>query len=425
MGRIKTVDMRQRLQDRRAFLGTLPPAMMGAGLLRWSESLALAAAENNKRKRACILLWMAGGPSPYETLSPVEGHNNGGGTRSIATSIPGIRVAENLPHIASRMEDFALIRSLTSKEGNHNRASFLLHTGYLPTPTVKYPAFGAVAARQLGDQEDALPPYVRIGSGGRLRVGGGLLGASFDPFVHRAPSKPPSNTEPTTDIHRYRRRLALQTQLQKDQNLATDVQEAHQSTYDKASRMILSSEMQAFDLTREPENVRTAYGESDFGSGCLLARRLIESGVTFVEVNCRGWDTHQDNFTKTRQLSEQVDRPTAALIDDLKQRGLLDSTLVVWMGEFGRTPKINARGGRDHYPRVFSAAMAGGGIRGGQIIGKVSDDGTEVADRPVSIPDLFQTFCRALDVDPESESISSLGRPIKVVEEGTSIEELF
>ena len=189
--------------------------------------------------------------------------------------------------------------------------------------------------------------------------------------------------------------------------------------------MILSSEMQAFDLTREPENVRTAYGESDFGSGCLLARRLIESGVTFVEVNCRGWDTHQDNFTKTRQLSEQVDRPTAALIDDLKQRGLLDSTLVVWMGEFGRTPKINARGGRDHYPRVFSAAMAGGGIRGGQIIGKVSDDGTEVADRPVSIPDLFQTFCRALDVDPESESISSLGRPIKVVEEGTSIEELF
>ena len=189
--------------------------------------------------------------------------------------------------------------------------------------------------------------------------------------------------------------------------------------------MILSSDMKAFDLTCESEHVRAAYGDSDFGSGCLLARRLIESGVTFVEVNCRGWDTHQDNFAKTRQLTEQVDRPTAALIDDLKQRGLLESTLVVWMGEFGRTPKINARGGRDHYPRVFSAAIAGGGIGGGQVIGKVSEDGAEVADRPVSIPDLFQTFCRALEVDPESESISSLGRPIKVVEEGAPIEELF
>ncbi len=189
--------------------------------------------------------------------------------------------------------------------------------------------------------------------------------------------------------------------------------------------MILSPEMKAFDLTREPGHVRAAYGESDFGSGCLLARRLVESGVTFVEVNCRGWDTHQDNFAKTRRLAEQVDRPTAALIDDLKQRGLLDSTLVVWMGEFGRTPKINARGGRDHYPRVFPAAVAGGGIRGGQTIGTVSNDGAEVTDRPVSIPDLFQTFCRALQVNPESENVSSLGRPIKVVESGKPVEELL
>ena len=425
MDRIKTVNVQQRLRDRRAFLRTLPPTMVGAGLLGWPESLALAAAKNKTRQRACILLWMAGGPSPYETFSPIEAHQNGGSTRSIATSVPGIRIAENLPHIASRMDDFALIRSLTSREGNHNRASFLLHTGYLPTPTVKYPAFGAVAAQQLGREEGDLPAYVRIGSGGRLRVGGGLLGAQFDPFIHRSPNKPPGNTEPTTDRRRYQRRLSLQAQLQKDQKLPIGAREAHQSTYDKASRMILSSEMQAFDLTSEADNVRSAYGDSDFGAGCLLARRLIESGVTFVEVNCRGWDTHQDNFAKTRQLTEQVDRPTAALIDDLKQRGLLESTLVVWMGEFGRTPKINARGGRDHYPRVFSAAIAGGGIGGGQVIGKVSEDGAEVADRPVSIPDLFQTFCRALVVDPESESISSLGRPIKVVEEGAPIEELF
>lgn len=424
---MQTVNNQQGV-DRRGFLSTIrgaAGAAMGAGLFGWSESLALAATQNPNAQRACILLWMAGGPSPYETISPLEGHDHGGGTKSIATSVPGIRIAEHLPHIASQMEDFALIRSLTSKEGNHNRASFLLHTGYLPTPTVKYPAFGAVAAQQLGEAQGALPAYVRIGGRQRLRVGGGLLGSKFDPFIHRDPSKPPGNTEPTSSSSRYRRRLSLLAQLQADQKIGAAVKDAHQSTYEKASRMILSPEMQAFDLSSESQQTRAAYGDSNFASGCLLARRLVESGVTFVEVNCRGWDTHQDNFTKTRELAGQIDQPTAALIGDLKQRGLLDSTLIVWMGEFGRTPKINARGGRDHYPRVFSAAMAGGGIRGGQVIGKMSNDGSDVADRPVSIPDLFQTFCRAMELDPESENISSLGRPIKVVEEGRSIDELF
>ena len=189
--------------------------------------------------------------------------------------------------------------------------------------------------------------------------------------------------------------------------------------------MILSPEMKAFDLAGEKEQVRNAYGDSEFASGCLLARRLIEAGVTFVEVNCRGWDTHQNNFSKTRDLAGKVDRPTAALIEDLKQRGLLDSTLVVWMGEFGRTPKINARGGRDHYPKVFTAALAGGGIRGGQAVGRMSQDGTAVAERPVTVPDLFQTYCHSLQLDAESESMSSLGRPIKVVEEGSVVKELF
>ena len=410
---------------RRDFLRTIPTAAMAAGMLPWSDRLALAAAQNKSSHRACILLWMAGGPSPYETLSPLEGHGNGGNTKSISTSVPGIRIAEHLPHIAAQMNDFALIRSLTSKEGNHNRASFLLHTGYLPTPTVKYPSLGAVAALQLGEKRTALPPFVRIGRSTRLRVGGGLLGTQFDPFAHRDPKNPPGNTELTTDTNRYRRRLNLLAQLQETQNVAAGVKDSHQATYNKASRMILSPEMRAFDLSLEPKQIRDAYGNSDFASGCLLARRLVEAGVTFVEVNCRGWDTHQDNFTKTHELAGQVDQPTAALIKDLKQRGLLDSTLVVWMGEFGRTPKINARGGRDHYPRVFSAAMAGAGIRGGQVIGRMSDDGSQVVDRPVSVPDLFQTYCRSLELDPESESISSLGRPIKVVEEGKAVEELF
>ena len=410
--------------QRRDFLRTVPALAATGGMLSLPERLALAAS-GSRKSRACILLWMAGGPSPYETLSPLEGHANGGDTKAISTNVPGIRIAEHFPHMAAQMQDIALIRSLTSKEGNHNRASFLLHTGYLPTPTVKYPAFGAVAAAQQAEAQEALPAFVRIGPGGRLRVGGGLLGSAYDPFVHRKPKDPPKNTEPTTGESRYRRRLGLLTQLQQAQGLNQKTKGAHQTVYDQASRMILSPEMQAFDLKGEEEKVRQAYGDSEFASGCLLARRLIEAGVTFVEVNCRGWDTHQDNFSKTRELAAQVDRPTAALIADLKARGMLDSTLVVWMGEFGRTPKINARGGRDHFPRVFSAALAGGGIGGGQVVGRMSQDGSEVADRPVSVPDLFQTYCRCLELDPESESMSSLGRPIKVVEEGTSVAELF
>ena len=189
--------------------------------------------------------------------------------------------------------------------------------------------------------------------------------------------------------------------------------------------MILSPQMDAFDLMQEPETIRTAYGTSEFASGCLLARRLIEAGVTFVEVHCRGWDTHKDNFTKTPELASQIDQPMAQLITDLKQRGMLDSTLIVWMGEFGRTPRVNPRGGRDHFPRAFCAALAGGGIRGGQVIGKVDEKGTEVTDRPVSVPDLFQTYCQSLQIDAEHENISRSGRPVKIVTEGQSVAELF
>jgi hypothetical protein len=417
---------------RRDFLRCIPTAALAAGTLGWSDRLALSAlaagkTAAGKSHRACILLWMAGGPSPYETFSPLPGHENGGPTKAISTSVPGIQIAEHLPRIAGQMEEIALIRSLTSKEGNHNRASFLLHTGYLPTATVKYPALGAVAAAQLADSQDELPAFVRIGRAGRLRVGGGLLGSGYNPFVHQDPVRPPAHTEPTTNTDRYRRRLSLLRRLEEEYVQGEGAAEAaaHRKLYDKASRMILSPEMRAFDLSQEPERVRTAYGDSPFAAGYLLARRLVEAGVTFIEVNCQGWDTHKDNFTKTPELARQIDTPTAALIADLKQRGLLDSTLVVWMGEFGRTPKINPRGGRDHFPRAFCAALAGGGVRGGQVIGSINDAGTEVVDRPVTVPDLFQTYCRCLKIDAEQENTSSIGRPIKVVETGKPVHELF
>jgi uncharacterized protein (DUF1501 family) len=189
--------------------------------------------------------------------------------------------------------------------------------------------------------------------------------------------------------------------------------------------MVLSPKMEAFDLSRESSAMRGAYGKTDFGSGCLLARRLVEAGVTFVEVGLGNWDTHQDNFTRTHALAGELDRPFAQLVSDLKTRGMLDKTLVVWMGEFGRTPRINPRGGRDHYPRAFSAVLAGGGVRGGRTLGATDAAGAEIEDRPVTAPDLFRTIYKSLGIDAEKENMSPIGRPIKIVDGGKPVDELF
>jgi uncharacterized protein (DUF1501 family) len=189
--------------------------------------------------------------------------------------------------------------------------------------------------------------------------------------------------------------------------------------------MILSPRMKAFDIDSESDKMRDSYGRTPFGAGCLLARRLVEAGVTFVEVNLEGWDTHDDNFTRTAQRCEMFDRPMAQLVKDLKQRGMLEKTLVTWMGEFGRTPRINARAGRDHYPRAFNIALAGGGVRGGQVIGKTDEGGVEVTDRPVTVNDLFRTVYTTLGIDADHENMSRIGRPIKLVDGGEVVSELL
>jgi len=231
----------------------------------------------------------------------------------------------------------------------------------------------------------------------------------------------------TVPEHRYRRRLGLLDRLEGDfaARGGEVVVKNHRQLYGKASRMVLSKDVQAFDIGRESDALRARYGENNFGRGCLLARRLVESGVTFVEIQSRGWDTHQDNFERIGTLAGQVDPGLATLVADLKDRGMLDKTLVVWMGEFGRTPRINPRTGRDHYPRAFNIAVAGGGVRGGQVIGATSADGTQITDRRLTVADLFCSVCHSLKVDPRKENLSPLGRPMKIVDGGETIRELF
>lgn len=410
---------------RRNFLKALPLAGLAAGAWSWTDRIAAAAQELRKNDMACILLWMQGGPSQFETFSPKPGHANGGETKTISTSVSGIEIGEHLPNVAKRMEDLCLIRSMTSKEGSHPRASYLMHTGYLPTATVKYPTLGSIVAKELGNAASELPSFVRIG--GRFNDSAGLLGVDYDPFLMTAAGRLPDNTALPVSQRRFERRLGLLSRLEADYGAANSKQAAddHAKLYAQTARMITSPKMSAFDLEKEPQAVREAYGSGAFGKGCLLARRLVETGVTFVEVGLGNWDTHIDNADKTKDLCGQLDQPFAALLADLKERGRLDKTLVLWMGEFGRTPRINPRAGRDHYPRAFNVALAGGGVKGGQVIGTTSAGGDEVEDRPVSVNDLLRTICTALHINADKENMSNIGRPIKIVDGGSVVKEIL
>jgi len=276
-----------------------------------------------------------------------------------------------------------------------------------------------------------LPNFVSVGGQGLAAsgIGSGFLGMSVAPFLVGNAQQLPNNVALPRDVNdkRFDRRLGVLQDLEEDFAKSGGQQrvEDHKVLYQNASRMIRSPRLKAFDVGQEKDAVRDAYGRTPFGQGCLLARRLVEAGVTFVEVEVGGWDTHQDNFNAVKRQQGIVDPAFGTLITELKEKGMLDRTLVIWMGEFGRTPNINARTGRDHYPRAFNVALAGAGIKGGRVIGSTNDSGTVVASRPVSVPDLFCTFYKALKINPRKENISDLRRPIKIVDGGQAVEELF
>lgn len=417
------VRIHSRGLSRRSFVHWVSAGAVAAGTLSFRDLMSLKAAELRKQGRSMILLWMQGGPSQFETFDPKPGTDNGGPTQAVATSVPGIRIAHGWQATAETMNDIALIRSMTNKEGNHQRATYQLHTGYVPSGSVKHPTLGACIAKEIADPQLDLPAVVSVGR----TPGAGFLGVDYEPFVVANPGQLPQNVASVVPERRYTRRLGLLDRLQDDfaARGGKEIVENHRRLYGKTSQLVLSPDVEAFNISSEARSLRARYGETNFGRGCLLARRLREAGVTFIEVVARGWDTHQDNFERTDALAAEVDPAMAALIGDLKQRGLLDRTLVVWMGEFGRTPRINARTGRDHYPRAFNVALAGGGVKGGRVIGATSDDGMSIVDAPVTVADLFCSICHSLEIDPRTENYSPLGRPMKIVDGGQIVEALF
>ena len=408
---------------RRSFLHAVSASALAAGTLNFRDLISLNAEDLRQQGMSMILLYMQGGPSQFETFDPKPGQETGGPTKAIATATNGIEIAEGWDSVAKQMNDIALIRSMTNKEGNHQRASYQLHTGYVPSGSVKHPSLGSAIAKEIGDPAHDLPAVVSVGR----TVGAGFLGVDYEPFAVQNPGQIPQNVSSQIDTSRFARRLGVLDELEQDfaERGGETVVANHKKLYEKTRKLVLSPQVKTFDLSSEPKELQDKYGNSQFGRGCLLARRLVEAGVTFVEVSLGNWDTHDDNFNRVKTLSGQCDPGFAALVADLKDRGRLEKTLVVWVGEFGRTPRINPRTGRDHYPRVFNAAIAGGGIKGGQVIGASTKDGMAVDHDPVSVADLFSTICKSLHVDPKKENMSPIGRPLKIVDGGQPVEKLF
>lgn len=375
-----------------------------------------AAPAPGAKAKACVFLYATGGPSQIDTFDPKPDSDNGGGVKAIGTSVAGIQIAQRLPRLATLADELAIIRSIVSKEGNHARARHYMHTGYVPAGGVRHPGFGAIASLELGS--GPLPSYVSIGGPG---ADAGFLGAAHSPFAIKNPKKEVANIKPFNyvDDDRFDVRTDLVAEL--DASFAarhpdSELIKNHRAVTDKAIAMIKSAEVVAFDTSKESRRVRDLYGTSAFGTGCLMARRLISSGVTFVEVMHGGWDTHSDHDDRMKTLCADMDQGMSALLLDLESHGLLESTLVVWIGDFGRTPQLNDRGGRDHYPQVTPAVFAGGGVPGGQVIGATDADGEKVIEGKVSVPDVFATMAHLLGIDPEVERTSRAGRPFTTVD---------
>ncbi|OAI48064.1 hypothetical protein AYO44_01280 [Planctomycetaceae bacterium SCGC AG-212-F19] len=417
--------------QRRGFLKLAGAA--GIGWLTPLGQLLSRAAEQrgptSEAAQSVIVLWMAGGPSQLETFDPHPGKAIAGDTKAIKTALADVQLAAGLERVADLMGDISLIRSMVSKEGDHERGAYTLKTGYRPDPTLIHPALGAIISHELPAGETQIPRHVSI-LPSQWPARGGFLGDEYDAFKLYDPANKLPDVTRTVSEQRDRQRLADLDVVEKAfaRGRQTRVEATgHREVVDRARLMMSSEQLRAFDTSEEPKAVRELYGDTPFGRGCLAARRLIQVGVRCVEVTHDGWDTHANNHKLCEGLVGILDPAFSALLKDLKQRDLLRKTVVVCVGEFGRTPKINPTAGRDHWPEGFSVAIAGGGIRAGQVVGATDPEGSnKKIVRPVTVGELHATVLKAVGLDPKKVNIATLGgggRPIHLAE-GAPIREL-
>jgi Protein of unknown function (DUF1501) len=410
----------QPLLHRRDLLQLSAAGLLSGVSVPWFESLASAAPALKKpRGKSCILLWMDGGPSQQHTFDPKPG----GEFKAAKTAVPGIHIVEQLPQLAQCMDDMVLLRSMKTEINDHYDAKYYLHTGYKRASAFEHPAVGCIASSQLGLPNDDLPAFVTIDAGSD-KVNGGrfyrsvpaYLGPQHAPLAVHDPYKGLENLKESGGDLADRLELLGAGEAQFATEYPLPAVGAKQAAFDRAVRLMRSKRAKAFDLEQEPKKVREEYGEHKFGQSCLMARRLVEAGVSFVEVFHRGWDDHEGAAKRIAARAPWMDAGMSALIRDLKQRGMLDDTLVVWMGEFGRSPGD----GGGHFCNAWSTAWAGGGLRTGQVIGKTSETGKNaggtVTERPISAPDYIATLCLALGIDIHQEFAAAGNRPMPLAD---------
>jgi hypothetical protein len=424
-----------RLDDcsRRTFLSGVAKAALGVSLLPWLSPVLSAAdpvgvTRRRPTARNCIYLNMNGGMSHLDTWDPKPGTETGGPTQALKTNADGVQISQYLPRMAEQMDKVALIRGMTSTQGAHEPAQYLMHTSFAQRGTIRHPSLGAWSAYFTGRGNPTLPTSVVVGGGGR-HPGAGFLESRFAPLPLGNSKAGLQNSTRAKGVSEesFDRRMGLLSQLNEgfEKEFPQKAVRGYQDLYQEAVALMGSKDLAAFDLAQEPEDLKDRYGDHEFGQGCLLARRLIEHDVRFVEVNLGGWDTHDDNFDRVEAQANILDQGLAALLPDLESRGLLEETLVVVASEFGRSPKINQNNGRDHYPKAFTTLIAGGGVRGGQVYGATDPSGSDVAAGKTQVTDFNATIAYGLGLPLDQVVTSPSGRPFTVADKGRPVMSLF
>lgn len=424
-------------------------SLMAVPALQFARTINANAQDMRRNNKSLIIMYMGGGPATIDIWDLKPGQPTGGEFRPINTRATGVQISEHMPRTAEVMQHLNIIRSFTTNEGDHGRGRQLLHTSYTPNPAIAFPSIGSVAAHEVpklaGYNPISLPAYIAVGG---AADGPGFLGMNYAPFTVQNPGAPPQNIQAPREVgstdaereDRIRRRQRLFFDLEnqfynsraphlneKERPRFADASKAHREIYGKGFDLTVSTGAKVFDLKNESAKTQADYGNDGFGRAALMARRLVEAGVSSVEIQLGGWDTHNANFNAlaTRQLPT-LDRAMSSLVKDLVDRGRWQDTVLMWVGDFGRTPRINNNAGRDHWPRSWSVVVGGGAMRGGIAYGSTSVDGMDVRDNPVRVGDLFATVYRALGIDPTTQVRDPIGRPFAIAGgNGRPIEGLF
>ncbi len=402
--------------SRRQFVARTAKTALGVSVIPLANGMQAVQAAGGGKAEHCIFFYMSGGMTHIDTFDPKPGTETGGATKGIDTGVAGIQVSEFMPGIAKRFKDVALVRSMTQKTGDHRGGSYWMHTSYGPRATIVHPTMGPWAQTLLGKKHETLPDSVLIGGGGG-GPGAGFFGPALAPLPIGDPDKGVQNSHPAKGVDEdlFDKRIDLMNTFDESfrRKFKNDEVAAYSQFYDETLKLMQSKDLETFDLSKEPDVQKKLqnYGSGRIGKGALLAKRLVSSGIRFVEVRGGGWDMHNNLWQAIPQRAGELDKALSALIDDLKAEGMFEKTLIVLGTEFGRTPKINANGGRDHFPRCFSTLFAGGGIQGGQVYGKSDKLGMSVEENPVTAGQFNATIAHALGMDLNKVVYAPSGRP--------------